>query len=86
VIICRTFLRRHSAVATTFQKLEGFGVTAALKEMAKLGVDLGRERLFETLDFFGDFAEADGVPVGVAAAFSVGNDSKPFPESGGELS
>jgi hypothetical protein len=67
------------------QQLERFGIAAALEKMAELRVDLRREGLFEAVDFFGDFAEADGVVLGVAAAGLVGNDGEAFAESGGEV-
>ena len=69
----------------SLQELQRFAVAAALQEMAELGVDLGREGLFEALDFFVDFAEADGVAIRVAAAFVVGDDGEAFAEGGGEL-
>ena len=53
--------------------------------MAKLGIDLWWQGLFEALDFFGDLAEAARVTLGVAAALIVGNDGEPFAEGGGEL-
>lgn len=53
--------------------------------MAKFGVDLGREGSFEALDFFGDFAEAGGVAIGVAAAGLIADNGEAFAEGGGEV-
>jgi hypothetical protein len=67
-----------------FEQLEGFGVAAALEEMAQLGIDRRREELFEPIDFFGDFAEARGVMLRIAAAVFVADDGEAFAEGGGE--
>jgi hypothetical protein len=68
-----------------FEEFERLGVAAALKEVAELRVDLAREGLFEAVDFFGDFAEAGGVAVGIAAACFVADDGEAFAEGGGEV-
>ena len=41
--------------------------------------------MLDPLDFFGDFAEAPRVAIGIAAAFVVGDDGEAFAEGGGEL-
>jgi hypothetical protein len=66
------------------QKLEGFGVAAALEEMAELGIDSRRQGLFQTLDSFGDFAETFHVTVRIAAALFVGDDCEALAECVGE--
>ncbi len=53
--------------------------------MAKLRVNLRREGLFEALDVFGDFAEASGVSVRIAAALFVGDEGKALAESGDKV-
>jgi len=42
--------------------------------MAELGVDLGGEGLLEPLDFFGDFAEAGDVAIGITPTVFIGDD------------
>ena len=41
--------------------------------------------MFEALDLLGNFAEAFGVAIGIAAARFVADDSEAFAESGGEI-
>ena len=41
--------------------------------------------MFEALDFFGDLAETLGVPIRVAAAGLITNDSKAFAQRVGEV-
>jgi hypothetical protein len=53
--------------------------------MAEPGIDLRREGLLEVLDFFGDFAEADRVAIGIAAALFVSDDGEALAEGGGEI-
>jgi len=53
--------------------------------MPELRIDLRREKLFQPLDFFGDFAEARGVPLGIAPTLFITDNGEPLPEGGGEL-
>ena len=53
--------------------------------MTELRLNLRWQGSLETLNLFGDFAEAGGVAVGFAASFFVGDDGKGFAEDGGGL-
>jgi hypothetical protein len=55
-----------------------------LEEVAELWVDFGGQGMFEVVDFFGDFAEARGVMLRIAAAVFVADDGEAFAEGGGE--
>src|SRR5438270_12331283 len=48
--------------------------------MTELRLNLRWQGCPDTLNLFGDFAEAGGVAVGVAAAFFVGDDGEAFAE------
>ena len=53
--------------------------------MTELRLNLRWQGSLEMLEFFGDYAKAVGVALGVAAAFFVGDDGEAFAEDGGEL-
>jgi hypothetical protein len=56
-----------------------------LEEVAELWVDFGGQRLFEPVDFLGDFAEPGRVMLRIAAAVFVADDGEAFAEGGGEI-
>jgi hypothetical protein len=68
-----------------FEQLERFAVTAALEEMAELGIDFRRQGLFEELNFFGNFPKAFRVAVVIGATLLVADDGEAFAESGSEI-
>jgi hypothetical protein len=68
-----------------FQQFQRFAVTAALQEMAELGIDLRRQGLLKTFNTFGNVAEPFHVAVRIPATFFVADDSQAFAERGGEL-
>jgi hypothetical protein len=70
----------------TLQQFERFRVAAPLEEVAELWVDFGGQRLLEPVDFFGDFAEAHGVMLRIAAAVFVADDGEAFAKGGREFS
>ena len=67
------------------EHLQRFTVTAALEEMAQLGIDRGGQLLFELLDPFRNSLQTFGVAGGIAAAFFVGDDREALAQGGGQV-
>jgi hypothetical protein len=68
-----------------FQQLQRFAVTAALQEMAELGIDLRRQGSLKAFETFGNLAEPFHVTVRITATLFVTDDSQAFAKRGGEL-
>ena len=53
--------------------------------MAQLGINRGRQAVFELLDPFRDGLQAGGVAIWIAPAFVVGDDGEAVAEGSGEI-